>query len=309
MGAEEFVFDEVPEILREYAYKDICFSLPKSGTYECSGHQLAYDKYVGKRGYYTPTKFPVRMGDYVLRHVILETGEMVYLVSSPKYSHVGDTRMPYEEYKKRKEFVPYPIVEGASVLVTGYSEYFKNKDRFNVSSTKDNFLSIEEINAIQHIAKQHPKNGVRIADLMTMLSVDYDDFEGRTTISSFPFNNEKSYLSLRIIIKDDGTIIPFVTTYYKAENWLFVSDYSVKADDYKYRSDSLKFERDNSAGTIWEWNNTLVDDKSLGMLKKVANAKSATIRFNGQQYYNDHDFTAAQQKDLRNLIELVELLK
>jgi hypothetical protein len=304
-GREEFVFDEVPEILQQYAYKDICFSVPERGSYECSGHQLAYDKYFGKRGFYTD-RAPIRKGDSILREAVLETGEMIYTVSSTKYSHVGKDRLPMEMFLKRKNFVSYPIVAGAEAIVTGYSK--TRKESLTVSTNEDSSYTLNEVKAIQKIASQHPRNGAEMADLMTTLHVKYDEFEGRTTISGYPFNNKDSYLSLRLVIKDDGTIIPFVAAYYKADDWLFVESYSVKADEFKWRSGSLKFERDHTSGTIWEWNNTVLTEELNNMLNEIAAADTATVRFHGR-YYDDHSVTPKQQEELSSLLRLLELSK
>ncbi|MCV5664914.1 hypothetical protein OFN50_38405, partial [Escherichia coli] len=79
-----------------------------------------------------------------------------------------------------------------------------SRDRLNVSSQKTHSFTQDEISAIQRIAAKHPKNGARIADLMTTLKVDYDGFEGRTVITNLPFNNRDSYLNLRIVVMDSG---------------------------------------------------------------------------------------------------------
>ena len=304
-GKEEFIFDEVSDILQEFAYTNICFSIPEKDDYQCSGHQLGYDKYVGKRGFYTD-KQPVRKRHYILREAILETGEVIYAVTSTKYSHIGDDRLPMDIYKKRINFVPYPIVEGAKTIVTGYSK--ARKESLKVSNNDDSSYTPDEIKAIQKIASQHPKNGYKIADLLTTLNIDYDDFEGRVIVSGYPFNNKESFISLRIIIKSDGTIIPLVVSHYRADDWLFVENYSVKADDFKWRSGNLKFERDNSSGTIWEWNNSVLTPELKAMLEQLGNADSAIIRFHGK-YYNDQVVTEKQQKEIQTMLKILELTK
>jgi len=307
-GRDEFVFDEVPDVLQKYAYEDICFSVPETATFECHKDKLPYNKYLGKKGFYTD-KAPIQKGEYVLRETILETGEMIYTISSTEYTHVGENRLPMEEFQKRQNFVPYPIVEGAKAIVTGYTSYSKTlKDNLNLSTNKNSSYTLSEVKAIQKIASQHPRNGAKIADLMTTLRVKYDDFGERTTISGYPFNNKDSYLSLKIIIKDDGTIIPFVVTHYEADNWLFVENYSVKADKFKWRSGALKFERDNAYGKIWEWNNSVLTEELKNMLNEVATADSAAIRFNGR-YYDDHSVTPEQQEELNSLLRILELSK
>jgi hypothetical protein len=304
-GREEFVFDEVPKVLQEYAYKDFCYSIPDRNAYECTGDQLDYEYYYGKRGYYTDKK-PIRKGQHLLREAILENGLKIYAISSTKFSHVGKDRIPLKDFMERKNFVAYPIVEGATAMVTGYSKNLK--DQLMISTNKDASYSEDAIKAIQRVAAQHPKNGAKIADLMTTLRVKYDDFEGRTTISGFPYNNEDSYISLRMVIPDDGRIIPVVDTHYEAQDWLFVKSYSVKADDFKWRSSDLTFKRDNASGKIWEWNNSILTDDTKTMLNAIASAETATVRFQGR-YYDDYTVTAKQQAEIRSLLKILELTK
>lgn len=304
-GREEFVFDEVAETIQKYAYKDICFSIPEKSTLECFGHQLTYDEYVGKRGFYTGN-LPIKKGHHVLKEAILETGELIYAVTSTKFPQIGKLRLPLDIYLKRKNFVSYPIVEGAAAMVTGYS--INQRQNLTVSSNKLSSFTTDEIKAIQRIASQHPKNGAEIADLMTILHITYDDFDGRTIISSYPHSNKGSYLSLRIVIKEDGVIIPFVVAHYESKNWLFVEGYSVKADEFKWRSDDLKFKREHTSGTIWEWNNSEVTSERIKMLNELANANVATVRFHGK-YYDDHSVTQGQQKELKSLLKILELSK
>lgn len=224
-GREQFVFAEVPDKLQKYAYNDLCLQLPKSHfkLSECRLDKLDYDSYVGKKGYFVETPKKEYRRGYILREVVLETGETIYLKSSTRFKHVGSEFISLAEHNKISNFEPKPIVEGSSVTVTGYSKI--SKDRFNVSSQNTHSFTESEIEAIQRIASKHPQNGARIADLMTTLNVDYDAFEGRTVVTSLPFNNRGSYLTLRISIMDNGEYYPSVKAFYKAESWLFIDSY------------------------------------------------------------------------------------
>ena len=229
------------------------------------------------------------------------------MVKSSKYKHVGSNIISLEEHNKVVSFKPSPIVPGAKTLVTGYSLHGNN--RLNVSSQNGHSFTEESLQAIRNIANKFPKNGVRIADLLSTLKVDFDDFDGKIVVSGLPYNNKDSYLSAKVVFSKGGEIMPFVIAHYENDDWLFVSKYSVAADDFRWNSKGLEFKRDHSGGKIWEWNNSYINDEYLNMLAKIASAKKAKVRFQGKQYYDDYVLTQIQQKELTTLVELINLTK
>lgn len=195
---EEFVFGEMLEGLQKFGYGDLCFKMPtRSYANDCILNKLPYEKYVGKRGYYTDRKPFIDYSGYVAKEAILETGETIYLVTSNKFKHVGDKIISLAEHEKISNFQPVPIYEGSSVLLTGYSKI--SKGYLNVSSQNKHSYNETQIKKIRDIASRYPKNGQKIADLLSTLKIDYDDFEGRTVVSWMPYNNPKSYLSIKFI--------------------------------------------------------------------------------------------------------------
>lgn len=305
---EQFVFKEIAASLQKYSYKDICFQAPVRSVYsECSGNQLSYDKYVGKKGFYTDKKPIYDRNNHIVKEAILETGEVVFMVKSTKYKHVGSNIISLEEHNKVIGFKPSPIVPGAKTLVTGYSLHGAN--RLNVSSQNGHSFTEESLQAIRNIANRFPENGARVADILSTLKVDFDDFDGKVVVSGLPYNNKDSYLSAKIIFSKDGKATPFLVSHYENDNWLFVNKYSIAADDFRWKSKNLDFQRDNSSGKIWEWNNSYINDEYLTILNKIVSAKEIKIRFHGKQYYDDYALTQIQQKELSSLVELINLTK
>jgi hypothetical protein len=122
LGREVFVFGPTHKKINNFSYDDVCFSLPKRSVYsECAFHKLNYDFYLGKKGYYTKAE-PIRYSNYghVLRQAVLETGWVVYMVSSDKYKHTGNYIIPEEEYNRMVAFKPTPIIQGSNIIVEGY---------------------------------------------------------------------------------------------------------------------------------------------------------------------------------------------
>jgi hypothetical protein len=305
-GKEEFVFDKVHPQLQRYAYGDLCLKMPEVGkSVFCYRDRLPYEIYVGKKLYYTD-KAPVIDGDSIIREAVIETGDVVYLISSTKYKHVGEKIIPLALHNKITNFKPVPLVPGSKVMITGYSAI--SKEEFMVSSQDESSFSQLEIDAIRKIASQNGKHGPIIADLLSTLRVEYDDFEKRTIITHFPFKNEGSFLSLKLVIGDNGQYIPYSVVHYKSDDWLFVKSYSISADGYRWDSPVTSFQRDHSDGKIWEWDTAVLTQPVLNMLEKMGKAKSAKIRYQGNQYYADYELTPAQKKELTALVDVAKLL-
>lgn len=70
----------------------------------------------------------------------------------------------------------------------------------------------------------------------------------------------------------------------------------------------LDFERDNSAGVIWEWNNQLLRPRHIDVMSKISKASKAAVRFRGRQYHAARELTAKQKDVLSNLVRLAELI-
>lgn len=306
-GRKEFVFKEISPTLQRFGYSDVCFVRPtRSIAINCLGHKLDYDKYVGKKGYYTGTEPYKDTRNNVASEVVLETGETIYWVTSTRYKHVGNDFIPIEEYNKIKNFKPVPIAPNASVMITGYS--LAQTGELMVDSQVNHSYSEKEIEAIRAIAKRYPKNGGKIADLMSTVRVKYDDFDRETIISSMPYNNKGSFISIRIIVQDGKKPASYLIAEYKAEDWLFVEKFSIAADDYRWKSPKINFSRDNAASRIWEVGLVRLNADIKSMLGKASQAQKSTIRFQGK-YYDDVIISEKQKKEIANLLQLANYLQ
>jgi len=95
-----------------------------------------------------------------------------------------------------------------------------------------------------------------------------------------------------------------LTTQYTADNWLFINSMSFNADGENFSDFSPKFNRDNGQGMIWEWSDEPVQDPNLSMLAKIATAKRAKIRYDGEQYYNELTITTAQKAAIKRQLQI-----
>lgn len=145
------------------------------------------------------------------------------------------------------------------------------------------------------------------------LRKDYDKMNGITWYQhkTSPTFRNRNGVYVYFGKKDNGQLLPlrFVIQYF-AEDWLFVNRAWAKVDgtniNLPQKSGTFGWERDNSGGNIWEWSDKDIRDSEMPSIKKFAEGKSVTIRFEGRQYYNDKDITPAQLKAMRDVIAIYE---
>ena len=93
---------------------------------------------------------------------------------------------------------------------------------------------------------------------------------------------------------------------YHADEWLFFKKVSFSIDGKAYDYIPLKTETDSgNGGRIWEWSDEAItesNDKQL--IKALAKAKSAKMKFIGRQYYNIKTLSKQQIEDIKRTIEL-----
>lgn len=98
---------------------------------------------------------------------------------------------------------------------------------------------------------------------------------------------------------------------YVADDWLFITSYIIKADDelFEFPVGMTDIERDNGAGGIWEWTHGTAGPQELRMLRAVASAKQAVIRYQGKQYRKDRTIPASEKAMLRDVLVAYEMLQ
>lgn len=96
-------------------------------------------------------------------------------------------------------------------------------------------------------------------------------------------------------------------TYY-GDDWLFAKSYKVAADGYHWQSPKIGFKRDSYL-SVWEWIDKEPDQQDLKNLKKLANAKNAIIRFQGQQRDSDFKLAERHQKSILDILDLYERMQ
>jgi hypothetical protein len=94
---------------------------------------------------------------------------------------------------------------------------------------------------------------------------------------------------------------------YASEDWLFIQKGIFLIDGEQFVVTG-NWERDNNA-EIWEWLDIIVGESEEKILEKIANSKSAKIRYEGMQYHDDREITNKEKNIIKKTLELYKSLK
>lgn len=275
----------------------------------CTG-KIKTEKYIGMEGRFeslTPIK--KEYNDNIFK-IIMKNGNILYLATEKDDPFDDTSIVRLSTYKKKKELIGKPIIDGSSITVSkvtagyGFDYTLSTGQTFGESKFKNIALLLKNIN------KDNELDFLKLIELFDLSRDELEDIvfislaDNYLTSSSdkpaispyigFNNNTKKSWIILKI--------------YYEADSWLFINSVLVKADEDKKEYKYLKFKRDNSSGTIWEWNESGVSDEDILLLKKVANSEKTTVRFYGKTYNSDRIVSSKQKKQILGILSIYSML-
>ncbi|TAN70801.1 MAG: hypothetical protein EPN17_03955 [Methylobacter sp.] len=95
---------------------------------------------------------------------------------------------------------------------------------------------------------------------------------------------------------------------YIADSWLFIDSFIVAADDQRFEYNHIEFKRYNNSSGITEWYDKQFLDEDLVMIKAILRSKQATIRFKGNNAYEDHIISRQEKERLEDVLVAYDLL-
>lgn len=150
-----------------------------------------------------------------------------------------------------------------------------------------------------------------VAALTKGMDLERDKMEGISFYSAKGRSYLASGLEAYISLPDRSLPIFRVRPTYYGDTWVFYDTLKVMADDeivYERTFAHGEVQHDNSGGSVWETADYVAREPDLVALKKIANSKSATIRFSGRERRDDHELTAKERKRLQEVIATYEQL-
>ena len=301
-GKEQFVFHRKAEALQQYGYDKFCES---TKTFACF-NKLPYHKYVGMKGYFDSSE-PAKtdFSGYEFYPVILENGEKYYFVANKKYGGKYGHSSPiisFDQYTQLKSFKVEPLIPNSPIQLVGNEMSYGTK-YYDLSNGKK--ITDKNLKLIREVCTKFG-NKPKMAELLLGMKIDKDDVDYKFFISPTG-DSLRSEAKLYIGFNDQSQWLRFKVKFY-GDDWLFVKSYKVAADDYRWQSPKMDFERDHSSGSVWEWIDVSAGKEEIKVAKALANAQKATIRFQGNQYYSDKQLQDDQQNSIKKIIELYSLM-
>lgn len=189
-----------------------------------------------------------------------------------------------------------------SDLIARFPESPQAQDAKSLLADTDLKIAAAEKAAQLEVAKVAEEKRKALARLDTNLVKSTDEIKGVTWISHKSVPVLDNYMSLYFGVKDgSANTYPLRMKFnYHADSWLFVQSVTIKADDQVFDLGKIDFERDNAAGSIWEWSDSRVSD--MVMLNKILSAKKVVIRYDGRQYYHDFVLPESQKKAMKETL-------
>lgn len=126
-----------------------------------------------------------------------------------------------------------------------------------------------------------------------MEKVSFYEAKGRNLLASS--------LSAYVAVGDASTPFLRVRSVYYGDDWVFYEKIKVMADDqvvYEKAFNRSQVTRDNSSGSVWETADFAGSDVDLAALQRIADSKTATIRFSGSERQHDHKITKKEKENI-----------
>lgn len=195
---------------------------------------------------------------------------------------------------------------------------FKNKDSIEKAIKKNIF---SEPNSILKRKKERHKEKVASLKVDTVIVKKLKPyFEIKTnefaadqkqwyTPKSAPRYINKNSIHCYFAVIDEIPRNFRIKIQYYDDDWLFINKYQFSIDGkaYEFYPDNIK--RDNGdSGHIWEWCDDRIELSDTDLIKALANAKNAKIKFVGKQYSDVKKITKNQIKSIKRTLELYKAM-
>ncbi len=125
--------------------------------------------------------------------------------------------------------------------------------------------------------------------------------------SSPRYQDIRDYVTLYLIESGTGQqSMELFVNYTSRDGWLFVQNASINIDGETSRIPISQWFRDNDT-EIWEFG-SVRGAAALSLASEIAEADRAVIRFNGQQFYDDHVVSETEKRVIQEMLAMWEVI-
>lgn len=133
-------------------------------------------------------------------------------------------------------------------------------------------------------------------------------YSPRTT--SAEWSNQ--YLATYISIPDGSRAILRIYPHYQGDDWIFFDHLKVMADneivyDREYSSSDMR--HDNKGGRVYESADYAAKDDDIAAMRKIAVAKSVTVRLSGREHRQDFEMSKGDQERIGLALRTYDALR
>lgn len=111
-----------------------------------------------------------------------------------------------------------------------------------------------------------------------------------------------------------GTLRPDKATaslkiHFYADSWIFAQSFKAVTDGVPFQSPTIKFNRDNYGGKVWETAYLDLSKKeNRALADRIVSSKEAIIRIQGDQYYYDLTVTDRMRADIGAMLKAIDAI-
>lgn len=291
-------------------YLSSSYGLCIKKTSICPGDSEKLRKYEGKRGRFISLTPDFTEYSSHVYQVKMEDGRVLYYNTKRDTPFYENSTIKLTKHLETLGLAGESIVDGSGFKV---DKVFHNGTGYKFVLSTGYEMYGDEFQILRLLLQSIPiEYEAVLFENLSNLRLSHDKLEDIFFLSprdEYSSNNSDALALMPYVgVRGSEAWLRF-KVYYKSSSWLFVGRFLVKADDFRREFKSVKFDRDHSSGSIWEWYDRPALSSDIELLGKVVGSDDAVVRFYGSKYYADRVITSKQKEKIGSVLSVYEVFK
>ena len=156
--------------------------------------------------------------------------------------------------------------------------------------------------AIEAQARADEQRRATIVNRLIKTTAEFDGSSWYRHPSSPRYQDSRSYVTLYITESGTGQrSLEFFLNFTSRSGWLFVESAQINVDGEIVRLPASQWSRDNDT-EIWEWTGYTNRPEMIELARRISESERSVVRFNGQQFYDDHVISSTEKSVIRDML-------
>ena len=156
--------------------------------------------------------------------------------------------------------------------------------------------------AIEAQARASEQRRATIVNRLIKTTAEFDGSSWYRHPSSPRYQDSRSYVTLYITESGTGQrSLEFFLNFTSRSGWLFVESAQINVDGDIVRLPASQWSRDNDT-EIWEWTGYTNRPEMIELARRISESERSVVRFNGQQFYDDHVISSTEKSVIRDML-------